>query len=200
MDVGKRLVLSVVSCGLVGTGMAGCATAATSDQPFAGNAATARVAGICQNVMGLSPRERLRGGNWLGNDKLDYWTSYYRGCLISLSDSLQSVSDNQVVQQAEERCRDRGLPPGSADLALCVLQTANEHPQPAVSQMTDSGQTSVSAATAAPGSFYFASPSESARREQLACAALGLSPAQGEFKTCVQQLKATLYAIDHPID
>jgi hypothetical protein len=83
---------------------------------------------------------------------------------------------------------------------VCVLRTANEHPQPAVSRMTDSGQTSVSAATAAPGSFNFASPSESSRREQVACAALGLSPAQGEFKTCVQQLKATLYAIDHPID
>ena len=187
MNVGKHLALSVVSCGLVGTGLAGCATAAASDQPSAGNTATARVAEICQKVMGLSPRERLRGGNWLGNDKLDYWTSYYRGCLISLSDSLQTVSDNQVVQQAEERCRARDLLPGSADLALCVLQTANAHPQPAASQTTDSGRTSVSAAAAAPGSFYFASPSVSARREQLACAALGLSPAQGEFESCVQQ-------------
>jgi len=150
--------------------------------------------------MGLSPTERLTGGNWLGNDKLDYWTSHYRGCIVSLSDSLQNVRDTEVVRQAEEQCRAKGLLSGSPELALCVLQTANEHPEPTESQSAAAGQTPVSEKFAAAGSYYFASPRETARREQVACAALGLSPAEAEFKSCVQQLSATFYSIDHPID
>jgi hypothetical protein len=182
--------------------MVGCATPAAdaANNP----AATGRVAGICQNVLGLSPTERLTGGNWMGNDKLDYWTSHYRGCLVSLSDSQQDARDSAVVQQAEDRCRDKGLQPGSPDLALCVLQSANEHPEPAASQATANVPATAQATSgdimAPRGSFYFASTTEIARRERVACAALGLSPAQAEFKGCVQQLRATFYAIDHPIN
>jgi hypothetical protein len=91
------------------------------------------------------------------------------------------------------------------------LQTANAHPEPTESAAAAVGQISVGAGgadrpsgaggekLAAAGSYYFASPHETARREQFACAALGLSPAQPDFKTCVQQLSATFYAIDHPI-
>jgi len=184
--------------------MVGCATPASdaAQNP----AATGRIAGICQNVLGLSPTERLTGGNWMGNDKLDYWTSHYRGCLASLSDSQQGARDSAVVQQAEDRCRAKGLQAGSPDLALCVLQSANEHPEPAASQATANvpatarAQATSGEPTAAPGSFYFASTNDIARRERVACAALGLSPAQAEFKGCVQQLRATFYAIDHPIN
>ena len=195
---GKRMMLSVVSCALAGAGIVGCATAAANDPQ--NPAASSRVAAICQNVLGLSPTERLTGGNWMGNDKLDYWTSHYRGCLGSLSDSQQGALDTTVVQQAEDRCRAKGLQPGSPDLALCVLQSANEHPEPAPAQASATAQATSAEPTAAAGSFYFASASEVARREQVACAALGLSPAQAEFKDCVQQLRATFYAIDHPIN
>ena len=200
MGCGKVVMLSVVSCAIGAASVVGCAAPAIEAAQTQGTAASVRIAEICQNVMGLSPTERLTGGQWLGNEKLDYWTSHYRGCLVSLADSLQSARDTQVVHQAEDRCRAKGLPPGSPDLAICVLQTANEHPEPTESRAASAAQATVSAETAAPGSFYFASPHETARREQIACAALGLSPAQTEFKTCVQQLRATFYAIDHPID
>lgn len=202
MSIGKSVLLSVVGSVMVGASMVGCATSPDYNPDTLGSTAFARVAGICQNVMGLSPTERLTGGNWLGNDKLDYWTSHYRGCIASLSDSLQSARDTEVVQQAEERCRAKGLQSGSPDLALCVLQTANAHPEPADTAAVASGQTPVGTGgenLTAAGSYYFASPHETARREQFACAALGLSPAQPDFKTCVQQLSATFYAIDHPI-
>jgi hypothetical protein len=200
MNIGKRVLMSVVSCVMAGASMVGCATPPAHDAQIQGSAVVARVAGICQNVMGLSPTERPRGGNWLGNDKLDYWTSHYRGCVVSLSDSLQNVRDTEVVQQAEKQCRAKGLLSGSPELALCVLQTANEHPEPTGSQSAAAGQTPVAEKLAAAGSYYFASPGETARREQVACAALGLSPAEAGFKSCVQQLSATFYSIDHPID
>jgi hypothetical protein len=38
------------------------------------------------------------------------------------------------------------------------------------------------------------------RREQVACAALGLEPTDGAFKSCVKGLSDTFYAIDHPIN
>jgi len=174
----------------------GCATPPSYNPQSLPAPTYARVAGICQGVLGLSPTERLTGGNWLGNDELDYWTSHYRGCIVSLSDSLQSARDTEVVQQAEVQCRAKGLQPGSPDLALCVLQTANQHPVPTEPQVAAASEPTASA----PGSFYFASPRETARRVQVACAALGLSPAQTEFGSCVTQLKAAFYAIDHPID
>ncbi len=85
---------------------------------------TPRWTDICRNVMGLSPAERLSGGNWLGNSRLDYRTSYYRGCVLSLSDSLSRSVDAGIVQQADADCRSKGYRSGTPDLALCVLNTA----------------------------------------------------------------------------
>lgn len=200
MSIGKRVLLLVVSCALAGTSMVGRATPPDRNSQTKSAGTAGRVAGICQNIMGLSPSERLTGGNRLGNDKLDYWTSHYRGCVLSLSDSLQSVRDIEVVQQAEAKCRAKGLLASSPDLALCVLQAANEQPEPTGTQSVASSQTTPSENVVAPGSYYFASPQETARREQLSCAALGLSASQSEFKSCVKELRDTFYAIDHPID
>jgi len=195
MKVGRKLLLSVVSCAVAAASLPGCATPPEANDP--GSAASGPVAQVCQNVLGLSPTERLTGGNWLGNDKLDYWTSHYRGCVLSLAGSVQKARDTEVVQQSEQQCRAKGLNPGSADLALCVLQTANNHPEPHGISPPAPSQPQ---ASAAPESFYFASAREIAQREQVACAAVGLSPSQPEFKGCVQDLRATFYAIDHPIN
>jgi hypothetical protein len=160
-----------------------------------------RVSGICQTVMGLSPSEPLDGGYWMNNDRLDYYTSHYRGCIVSLSDSLQNVMDEQMTQEADADCRAKGLQPGNPDLALCVLNSVNNPPRPAARQATTAlSATPVSLnLPAASGSFIYASPGETARREQVACAALGFSPSHSAFKGCVKGLSETLYAIDHPI-
>jgi hypothetical protein len=195
MNIRKSMLLSVVSCAMAGASMAGCATTPDYNPDKLAADALGRVAGICENVMGLSPTERPTGGNWLGNDRLDYWTSHYRGCIVSLSDSLQNVRDSEVIQQADAQCRAKGLISGSPELALCVLQVANQHPEPAATQTAAAARTPVGQA----GSYYRASPHETARREQVACAALGLSPSEGQFYSCVKALNATLYSIDHPI-
>jgi hypothetical protein len=183
---------------LAGAGMVGCASAAPYNPDRLGESDFARVEGICQNVMGLSPEERPTGGNWLGNDSLDYWTSHYNGCVLSLSDSLRAVQDTQATQQADEACRAKGLRPGTPDLALCVLQTANSHF--AASSSNTATVMGISANLTASGSFYSAAPYETVSREAVACAALGLSPAQSAFKTCIKDLDDTFYTIDHPIN
>jgi len=198
MTTRKRMLVMRGAAFLAGAGLVGCASAAPYNPDCLGEGDFALVEGICQNVMGLSPKERPTGGNWLGNDHLNYWTSHYNGCVLSLSDSLRAVQDTQGIQQADEACRAKGLRPGTPDLALCVLQTANSHSAPSSSNATTTMR--ISANLTASGSFYSAPPHATVSREALACAALGLSPARSPFEACIKNLDDTLYTIDHPIN
>lgn len=155
-----------------------------------------QVSQVCENVMGLHANEPLTGGYWLGDARLEYWTSHYRGCVTSLSDSIQKVADVEATEQADASCQAKGYQTGSSDLALCVLQAADER------------RGNAETATATPisyhpetanGSFFYASGKELNRREQIACASLGLDPSNASFAECVKDLKDTLYAIDNPI-
>ena len=197
----KHPLFAAVACGVLAlSSLTACAAEPTYNPDNLPAGQYARVAGVCQNVMGLSPDEHLEGGYWMGSDRLDYWSSHYRGCIVSLSDSLQSVNDTLVTQQADADCRAKGYRTGSPDLALCVLQTANSHPEPTPSPATAAAATPVSEKLPAVGSYFRASPRETGRREQVACAALGLEPTDGAFKSCVKGLSDTFYAIDHPIN
>jgi hypothetical protein len=201
MKVKHHLFAALSFGAVISAAVSACAAQSIYNPDNLGNGQFSRVANICQTVMGLSPAEPLSGGSWMGNDRLDYWTSKYRGCIVSLSDSLQQATDTEVTQQADADCRAKGFTSGSPDLALCVLRSVNSQKAPSPSATT--------AATAMPvgeklptasGSYNYASPHENARREQVACAALGLEPAQGAFKSCVKDLSDTFYAIDHPIN
>ncbi len=142
----------------------------------------------------MSPKERLTGGEWRGEgDRLDYWTSHYRGCITSLSDSAMGISQLQANGRADHDCRARGYASGSPDLALCVLEAKD--------QVHSTGlQTAATMPLpAANGSFFYARPGETHRREQIACAALGLEPAGQDFTNCVKSLDDTFFAIDNPI-
>ncbi len=200
----KQTSLAIATGLLLCASVAACASTQAAYNPdHLGPDQLAQVSTICEKVMGLSPSERLSGGYWMGNDRLDYYTSYYRGCVLSLSDSLQSVSDAQRARQAHESCRAKGLKPDSPDLALCVLQDVNRQPDintPATQSDSGTRQASTDNLPAASGSLTYAFPHEVNRREELACAALGLEPSHGGFESCVRGLKDTFYAIDHPID
>jgi hypothetical protein len=199
MSTLKYLLVAAASCAMASWSMAGYAATPPYNPDGLGAAQFARVADICQTVMGLHPSEPLSGGVW-HNDRLDYWTSHYRGCVISLSDSLQRVSDAQVAQQADEDCRAKGFKSDSPDLALCVLRSVNSHPGPATTQGSTPAATPVSETVTPAGSFFYASAHETVRREQVACAALGLEPSHGAFESCVKGLDDTFDAIDNPIN
>ena len=200
MNIRKPLSVMLTHCVMAGASIVGCAVTGPYNPDHLGADDFARIAGVCQSVMGLSPTDRPTGGNWLGNDRLDYWTSHYNGCILSLSDSLRTVQDTLATQQAQEACLRKGLRPGSPDLALCVVQTANSHPDPTPTPANMVVATPPSASSRAPGSFYRASPRETARREQVACAAIGISPVENAFRACVKSLSDTFYSIDHPIN
>jgi hypothetical protein len=197
----KHTLLAALSFGaLVVAGISACAAESIYNPDELGNDQYARVSNICQTVMGLSPSEALSGGYWMGNDRLDYWTSKYRGCIVSLSDSLQNAADTETTQRADANCRAKGFDSGSADLALCVLRSVNSRPEPAATQPSGAAAMPVSEKLpVASGSYTYASPHEGVRRERAACAALGFEPGHEAFKSCVKGLDDTFYAIDHPI-
>jgi hypothetical protein len=190
--------LTAASAALTVLGISACAAASPAFNPDGlQEAQLSRVTEVCQNVMGLSPSERLIGGYWMGDSRLDYWTSRYRGCVTSLSDSVQAAGDTQAKQQADSECRAKGYATGSPDLALCVLQTARQTQNAGGTQTT--GQHNAEPLPTASGSLFYASAGERRRREELACAATGIDPAGDAFKACVNDLQRTFHAIDTPI-
>ncbi len=194
-----RLRAAAACCAFAIASISACAAEQIYNPDNLSSEQFARVPNICQNVMGLSPKEALSGGYWMGKDRLDYWTSKYRGCIVSLSDSLQSAMDEQVIQQADAGCRGKGFETGSPDLALCVLRSVTGRPGSPPAQTPTATPVSETLPRAS-GSSTYASPHETGRREQVACAALGFEPAHAAFKSCVKGLSDTFYAIDHPID
>jgi hypothetical protein len=191
-------VPTAASAAIAVLGVSACAAATPAFNPDGlQEAQLTRVAQVCQDVMGLSPSERLIGGQWLGDSRLDYWTSRYRGCLTSLSDSVQSADESQAKEAADRDCRAKGYATGSPDLALCVLQSAREV-RSAASAQSDNQQ-SAQPLPAAGGSLFYASGHERRRREELACAAVGIEPTGDAFKACVNDLQNTFHAIDTPI-
>jgi hypothetical protein len=97
----KPLLAAAAAAAITVLGVAVCAGATPAFNPdHLPKAQLSRVDEVCQNVMGLSPSERLVGGEWEGDPDLDYWTSRYRGCVTSLSNSIEKVSDGQPKQMA----------------------------------------------------------------------------------------------------
>jgi hypothetical protein len=194
-------ILCTATTAIAVLGISACAAASPAFNPDElQEAQLSRVAEVCQTVMGLSPSERLVGGQWLGDSRLDYWTSRYRGCVTSLSDSVQVVGDMQAKQQADLACRAKGYAEGTPDLALCVLQAARQ--SQSVQSATPRGAGAQGGSTALPtagGSLFYASAHERRQREELACAAVGIEPTGDAFKACVNDLQKTFHAIDTPI-
>jgi hypothetical protein len=191
-------MLTAASAAIATLGISACAAEPAFNPDGLQDMQLSRVTQVCQNVMGLSPAERLIGGEWPGDSHLDYWTSRYRGCVASLSDSVQRLGELQAKQQADRACRAKGYADGSSDLALCVLQSAQAAGRDGAQQQLVS-QPSAEALPTAGGSLFYASARERRRREELACAALGIEPTSDAFKACVNDLQTTFHAIDSPI-
>jgi hypothetical protein len=202
-----RRLPAAILCGIACAGFAACASAAPYNPDNLGSAQIARVAGICQFVMGLRPSERPVWGTHLGDLHLAIGASHYQGCVTSLSDSLQQAGTADAAAQADQDCRARGFAAHTPGLAVCVLQALDARTSVTVTSASAAQtQTTAAAPNGAPartvqvGSFFYASPRETSRREQLACAQLGLEPPGALFAHCVQGLRSTFFAIDNPVE
>ena len=196
-----RLLTAASCASAILSASAGAATPPVFNPDHLSDSQLARVSQVCRTVMGLSPREPLSGGDWLGESRLDYWTSHYRGCVMSLSDTVQSITGTREVQQADHSCRAKGYATGSPDLALCVLNSSHRAPGVPGAPLTPATlMPSTEKLPQATGSFFYASPRETRHREELACAAVGIErTGGGALSTCVDNLERIFFSIDNPI-
>jgi hypothetical protein len=142
---------------------------------------------ICQKVMGLRPSDTLTDNLWPGNPDHGSSTNEYRGCVASLSHSMENIAAARAANQADQNCRAKGFEPGSSDFAVCALQAVEAKPGSERIQLASLDdkpfieQARKDAPAPVPGRVS---------KERLACAEIGLEPKAAAFASCVQSLKA----------
>jgi len=162
-------VLKACAATLVGlTSLA--AAPVVSAQP----SAQGEVAGICRGVLGLEPGEK-----------------HYAACTDSLGRSLQDLDQGRGMAAARRECLARRLAPDTSAFAECELAASQEAARP----VRDDGATVIPGGTR---SYFMISRETAYRRDQLACARLGLDPDQGAFGSCVADLKTALARASEP--
>jgi hypothetical protein len=164
------IALALAGAATVTLAQANAARAAPHDQ-------RSRVGDICGSTVGLEPGQ-----------------AQYEGCVDSLSDSLRSLTQGRAAWAAHDACLDKGLKLGSPDLAVCTLQSTEAKALGA----TDLTLANAGAARGSIKSYFSTSNRDQFRREQLACAQLGLDPVSGAFDSCVASLRSALFAADNP--
>lgn len=177
--------LAVLSAGACAA-LASCA----STQPYNPNHLSAdqitQVGDVCQTIMDFRPSEGLTDNLSPGSPDASPYTNRYRGCIATLSNSLTRVAVVHASTRAEQSCLSQGFVVGSSDLARCVL-TAEAQPQlPTQLQLAALNPTAYLVSTG--GSSSGPVPA-SVRKEQLACADVGINPNDQVFAACVQGLK-----------
>jgi hypothetical protein len=171
---------------------AGCASNAPRLRQRLSITQVGQVAEIFEKVMGLDPTEPLVDNLWPAGPDPDALTNKYRGCVASLSNSLEGVPEAWGERLALDHCRASGLQAGTSELGTCVLRTievtsASVAPETAFLVVTPFGDIPEAASSSA---------SLSGRRERLACAEIGLEPSQRAYESCVSGLRDALSAND----
>jgi hypothetical protein len=196
------MVAALGSAGMA-LSIAGCASAAPYNPAGLEAAQWSRVAGICQDVVGLQSSEPPIPGP--GDPHLTRDENHFEGCIATLSDLVREKAETRAATRADAQCRAQGAEPESPALAECVLR-AERHgaSQDGASQVSPIDQplqpTPVADADyrVKPGSYYWLRPREQSQRVEMGCASLGLNPVGGAFDRCVAEMKDTFYAIDNP--
>ena len=124
----------------------------------------------------------------LGLEKGEY---QYQRCRESLVNTVAALAQGEARLVAYDACRGKGQALGSAALATCMLDS--EHAAP----VARNGAVATLAPIALPRndlklekSYYVVTHDVQWRREQYACAQLGLTPGSASFTHCVASLDA----------
>lgn len=124
----------------------------------------------------------------------------FSACVSSLSDSAAALASAEYANWAYDACEHAGLKRETPEFSRCVLDRENAqkdtgNPSGAASKLdaafiapVDSNQ----------DSYFASSPSVRHRREQYACAQLGLEPNTGAFTSCVGNLDMEIFVVEHP--
>lgn len=134
--------------------------------------------------------------------RLQEGEAQFDGCLSELSDTAANLIENARATQASRSCETRSLKPKTPDFARCVLDQENIEKAaglPGTGDVLRLNAADIKPADKIRDSYYTASFDVRHRREQFACAVLGLEPDTDLFITCVNNLDMELFAIGHPL-
>lgn len=125
--------------------------------------------------------------------RLEEGQAQFEGCVSSLSDTMTQEVRYARAASAYRNCEHDGLVAGTPQLSRCVLDGEDS------AKGTGFLQASlVSAADNDPRSYFSVSFKTRHRREEYACANLGLTPETSSFIGCVNRLDTDLFNIDVP--
>jgi len=171
----KLLLCSVMACAAAIALAGSCAAQDASASPQ--QSAFARA--TCQSVMHVRTNAEL-------------W-----GCVQSLSDTIAQNAQTARGWASDESCAAEGLKRDTPEFAVCVLQ----------SHGSAQGAYGAVPTHIVTGSYpeqrdwlgYYSGTFDAVRRrEQYACAQLGLDPNFGRFSECVDSLDGAMHAADSP--
>jgi hypothetical protein len=167
--------------------MASTASAAPYNPARLSNDEVVRVSGVCEKVMGLSPRDM---------------SGQYKGCVDDLSDIVAARDADSQGLGAESTCQQKGLAAGSTELYECMVQTVDTKGRGGASLTQANYSPKIADPSSLPQSSSLAgvSPSERLHRERMACAAIGLDPVTASFNACVNNMSDKFYEINNRTD
>ena len=187
----KGIGFGIKSAALACVSIAAYATEPNYNPQHLNAAQISQVDEICQTVMGLRPSDALTDNLWPGNPDHGSSTNEYRGCVASLSSSLEDITATRAASRADQHCRAEGLEPGSSEFAVCALHDVEAGP---VSERIQLASLEVRPFIAPARVNVPASVPGSVSRKRLACAGIGLEPNTGAFASCVEGLTAVMSA------
>jgi hypothetical protein len=138
----------------------------------------------CTKVMGLTKGE-----------------AEFSGCVSSLAATIADQLQVAATNRAYHDCEKMGLKNETPDFSRCVLDWENG--QLALGKQQTSPTSDFNGVNSRPkdreiGSYFQMTFDERHRQEQYSCAELGVDPGSGDFVSCVNDLDATLFGIEHP--
>jgi hypothetical protein len=133
--------------------------------------------------------------------RLHKWQAQFEACVSSLSGATASVVKSDCVNNAYRSCAQTGLKRETPEFSRCVLDSENIQrdagslPTGAAAELNAAYITS---ADSNPEDYLESTFKMRHRREQYACAQLGLEPDTGAFVSCVNNLDMEIFLVDHP--
>lgn len=118
-----------------------------------------------------------------------------QGCMNALSDAVSARAEGDNDLWSDRYCAMQGYQTGTAAFSVCVLGAQNTHRTAQTAAASDNApvQLAYGSGPINKGDWTFDGRH---RREQLACAQLGLDPSGGAFDSCVTSLEYAMYSAD----
>jgi hypothetical protein len=133
-----EVVKMAVLCTVAVATLAACVSRAPYNPDHIDAARSARIAEICQDVMGFGPSEPEFENLWPGDPDPALSTNRYRACIASLSDSMRNIeaksatgtadtdaSIPEALRRERRACADIGLESTDSAFASCVRDLQN---------------------------------------------------------------------------